>query len=96
VPEAPPDVFEEALWDVFFARISGVEEYGFHSGLQELMWATDQLNGSLSRFDWEGLKRDLQVKASEWTELIIKHAQDEGAFFPGRSEDGPDELDPLS
>jgi hypothetical protein len=96
VPDAPPDAFEEALWDVFFSRISGVEEYGFHSGLQELMWATDQINGSLSRFDWEGLKRDLQIKASEWTELIIKHAQDEGAFFPDRSADGSDEPDPLS
>lgn len=89
------DAAVEALWDVFFTRISGVEEYGFHSGLEELRWATDQLNGSLSDFNWDGLKRDLEVKASEWTELIIKHAQDEDAFFPEREDDRAEEMDPL-
>ncbi len=95
MPATSPDALQEALWDVFFSRISGIEEYGFHSGLQELRWATDQLDGSLSGFNWEELRRDLQVKASEWTELIIRHAQDEGAFFPERSEDGLDAPDPL-
>ena len=86
----------EALWDVFFTRISGVEEYGFHSGLEELMWATDQLNGSLADFNWDGLKRDLEVKAPEWTELIIKHAQDEDGFFPDREDDRAEAMDPLA
>jgi hypothetical protein len=93
ISDADQDAPREALWDVFFARISGVEEYGFHSGLEELMWATDQLNGSLSNFDWEGLKAKLGVKALEWTELIIKHAQDEGAFFPDRFDDDSDDVD---
>ncbi len=96
VADAGRDATLEALWDVFFTRISGIEEYGFHSGLEELMWATDQLNGSLSDFNWEELKRDLELKASEWTELIIKHAQDEGAFFPDQHDDGADELDLLA
>jgi hypothetical protein len=95
VPEAGPNAVQEALWDVFFSRISGVEEYGFHSGLKELMWATDQLNGSLSDFDWNRLKDELKAKVIEWTELIIKHAQDEDAFFPDRFEDSEEDLDPL-
>lgn len=99
VMDAGQDAVREALWDVFFTRISGVEEYGFHSGLEELMWATDQLNGSLSDFNWEGLKRDLEVKASKWTDLIIEHAQTGGAFFPDRygdPDDPDDALDPLA
>lgn len=94
VTDAGPDATQEALWDVFFARISGVEEFGFHSGLEELMWATDHLDGSLSDFDWERLKRDLEIKASEWTELIIKHAQAEDAFFPDRQDEDSAEMDP--
>jgi hypothetical protein len=46
------------------------------------MWATDQLNGSLTALDWSGLSKELNVKSSEWTDLIIAHATDEGAFFP--------------
>ena len=58
------------------------------------MWATDHLDGSLSDFDWERLKRDLEIKASEWTELIIKHAQAEDAFFPDRQDEDSAEMDP--
>lgn len=76
------DVRQNAVWDVFFARLSGVQEYGFHSGLEELMWATDQLNGALTGLNWVALRTQLCSKVAEWTELIIKHATDEGAFFP--------------
>jgi hypothetical protein len=73
---------KDAVWDVFFARLSGLQEYGFHSGLEELMWATDRLNGALADLDWEAVAAQLDTKAAEWTDLIIKHATDEGAFFP--------------
>ena len=59
------------------------------------MWATDHLNGSLSDFNWDGLRRDLEVKVPEWTELIIKHAQDEDVFFPEQEDDRAEEMDPL-
>ncbi len=84
---------QEALWDVFFTRISGVEEYGFLSGLEELMWVTDQLGDSLLDFDWERLKRILELKSSEWSNLIINHAKEEDAFFPERRDDFDNELD---
>lgn len=93
LPEAGQDGMQEALWDVFFTRISGVEEYGFLSGLEELMWVTDQLGDSLLDFDWERLKRILELKSSEWSNLIINHAKEEDAFFPERRDDFDNELD---
>jgi hypothetical protein len=73
---------QDAVWDVFFARLSGIQEYGFHSGIEKLMWATDQLNGSLASLDWPGLSQALHARSPEWTDLIIGHATHEGAFFP--------------
>lgn len=73
---------EEAEWDVFFARVSCVQEYGFHSGLEELMWATDHMNGALTQFDLRGVREELTKKSSRWVDVVIKHATDHGAFFP--------------
>src|SRR5208282_3267451 len=72
---------KEALWDVVFGRISALQEYGWHAGLEELMWATDSLNGALSEFDWKRLKEELAAKRKRWTKQIIDHARKEGAFF---------------
>ena len=49
----------QALWDVIFARLSGLQEYGWHSGLECLVWITDKLNGGFSEFDWGKLKSEL-------------------------------------
>lgn len=84
---------EDAIWDLFFVRISGIQEYGFHAGLEELIWATDSLNGSLSEFDWERLQVELQKISAGWIDLILLHAQKEGAFFPDTppAEEGADQ-----
>ena len=66
---------------MFFCRLSGIQEYGFHSGLQSLMWASDHLNGALTHLDWPNLKSQLDGKALEWTDEIIRHATDSGVFF---------------
>jgi len=71
----------DALWDVMFVRISGVQEYGFHAGLEELMWATDAIGEALSTFDWKEFHPKIKTKKEEWTELVQKHAKDEGVFF---------------
>ena len=71
----------QALWDVMFARISGLQEYGWHSGLEKLVWITDKLNGSLSEFDWGRLKSELTSTKLTVTNLIINHAQENGEFF---------------
>jgi hypothetical protein len=77
---------DEAVWDVFFTKLSGVQEYGFHSGIEPLMWASDQLDDALVALDWPGLRDELRTKAPEWMEMVIQHASDEGAFFPPQPE----------
>jgi hypothetical protein len=75
---------DEAEWDVLFARLSCIQEYGFHSGLDELMWATDQMNGALVELDLGAARQELYKKSPEWIEKVIRHASDNGAFFPER------------
>jgi len=89
--ESFEDLRVEALWDVVFARISGLQEYGFHAGLESLMWATDSVNGSLSDLNWEGLREELQTRSGEWTEQIIAHARDNKVFFPAPDPEPHDE-----
>ncbi len=79
--EMGEELKEDALWDVFFTRLSGIQEYGFHSGIEDLMWATDNLNGALVSLDWMKLKKELSLKTKEWTQIVIDHAAEEGEFF---------------
>jgi len=77
----PCEVEAEARWDVFFSRLTGLQEYGWHAGVEELMWASDGLNGSLSELNWDGLVTELDDACNQWTERIIKHTSDNGAWF---------------
>lgn len=86
------DIEEEARWDVFFTRLCGLQEYGWHAGVEELMWASDSLNGSLSSLDWDAVVADLESRCPEWTDRIIKHARDNDAFFTQDGVGPPDEL----
>jgi hypothetical protein len=91
--EGPEVVRSEATWDVIFTRLAGVQEYGFHAGIERLMWATDDLDGGLSSLDWQQLAPELQQRRPEWMETIIRHASDEGAFFQSQ-EPSPEDADP--
>jgi hypothetical protein len=75
------DPMGEALWDLVFVRFSVLQEYGWHAGLDELRWVTDQVNGSLVEFNWPKLRDELATLKLKLTEQIIAHAQREGAFF---------------
>lgn len=75
------DIREDAIWDVFFTRLSGIQEYGFHAGIEDLMWATDKLNDALVSLDWLLLKKELNVKNEEWIKMVIDHAKEEGEFY---------------
>ena len=89
--ESDPEVVKhEALWDVVYTRLSGLQEYGFHAGLEEILWASDALNGSLAEQDWPGLAKQLHEKRSAWTDLIISHAKAEEEFFPPVDASGED------
>jgi hypothetical protein len=74
-------VRSEALWDVIFTRVAGVQEYGFHAGLDDLMWATDSLGDALADCNWPVLKSELGKRREEWTDRIISHAKQESVFF---------------
>jgi len=80
----------QALWDVIFARISGVQEYGWHSGVESLLWITDELNGGLSKLDWLKLKLELTETKPKVTDVIIRHARDNGGFFTQNYEQEPE------
>ncbi len=85
--ESIENTLEHAFWDVVFGRISALQEYGWHAGLEDLMWATDTLNGALSEFNWSALEAELVTRKSEWTDRIIEHAKQEGVFFPAHGDE---------
>lgn len=72
----------DAIWDLFFVKISGVQEYGFSAGIESLIWATDQLGNSFSELNWAKVYEEISTLSYTWIETIISHAQDEGQFFP--------------
>ncbi len=76
------EVTEDALWDVIFVRLSALQEYGWHAGLEPLIWASDAVNGALAEMDWPGLQRQFAGLRDGWTDLIISHAKQHDAFFP--------------
>ena len=78
----PETSAQEALWDVVFTRLSGLQEYGYHAGLESVMWATDSLNGGLSTLNWPALQKELSQMRRVWTEQILSHVNDQGVFFP--------------
>jgi hypothetical protein len=93
--ESKEEATQDAVWDVVFARISGLQEYGWHAGIEGLTWITDSLNGSLSELDWPGLRKQLRSGKAKWTDTIIQHAKDEKAYFALKSDFGePEEGEP--
>lgn len=73
---------QEALWDVVFARLSTVQEYGWHAGIEELAWASDELNGSLGALDWSKLQPELATFRQRWVKTVVSHAKDHKVYFP--------------
>ncbi len=87
VSEDRDAVIADARWDVLFVRIGFIQEYGFHSGIEELMWATDHLNGALTELDWPGTLNEIASKSEEWAQAVTQHAQNEHVFFPEASQE---------
>lgn len=80
------DLASEALWDVVFVRLSAVQEYGWHAGLETLMWASDAVDGALADLNWPRLQDELAKLRTHWVESIIEHAREHDAFFPAPEE----------
>src|SRR5207248_2439657 len=73
---------QDARWDVVFTRIAALQEYGWHAAIQEMLWATDTLNGALTEMDWDRLEPELGRVRARWTDEIIAHAEAAHVFFP--------------
>lgn len=82
---------EDARWDVFFVQLSGLQEYGWHAGVESLMWASDQVNGGLSSLDWARVENELSTACPKWINTIVNHAKDHGEFFTQVAESELDE-----
>ena len=59
---------QDARWDVVFTRIAALQEYGWHAAIQEMLWATDTLNGALTEMDWDRLEPELGRVRARWTD----------------------------
>jgi hypothetical protein len=82
--QSPGEEETDALWDVVYTRFAALQEYGWHAGLESLMWATDAVNGSLADLNWQQLQGELSQLRKQWIELVIAHAKQHDAFFPQR------------
>lgn len=80
------DAREDALWDVFFVRISGIQEFGWHSGLEEMRWFSDSLNGALSKLDWKALRPELTKARGRLKKTVVALAKKEQVYF-GQSQE---------
>ncbi len=78
------EVAEQAIWDVVLTRLSALQEYGWHAGIESLMWATDAVNGSLAELSWQGLQQELSTLRGPWAQQIISSAKEHHQFFPPR------------
>jgi hypothetical protein len=76
------EIANDALWDVVFVRLSAIQEYGWHAGLENLIWASDAVNGSLAELNWSGLQEELFKLRNEWVHEVISHAKAHDGFFP--------------
>lgn len=70
----------EALWDVFYSRISLIQEYGWHAGIEELIWVTDILGG-LEEFDWDTLRPQLVRIKPILIQKTLNHARENDGYF---------------
>lgn len=79
-----------ALWDVVYVRLSALQEYGWHAGLEELRWVGDAVREGLAEMSWPRVQHDLGRLRDSWVELIIRHASKHKSFFPPPPDDSED------
>lgn len=83
-----------ALWEVVYVRLSALQEYGWHAGLEELRWIGKAVREGLAEMSWPHVQKVLTKKRDSWVELVIRHASEHNSFFPPpveRSEDSRSE-----
>ena len=71
-----------ACWEVFFAQLSGLQEFGWHASLESLTAPMSRLGSAVAEFDWDAVRTAVQPLRVEWRAEIIAKAQIEGEYFP--------------
>jgi hypothetical protein len=75
---------ESYLKDIALLKVYAIQEYGAIIENEELMWLSDELNGSLVS-SWKEFEVDIKALAPVVTSYIIASAQRRGSFFPDKS-----------
>lgn len=71
-----------AYWELFFAQLSGVQEFGWHASLESLRTPMARLGEAVAELDWDATCAAVQLLRREWRTAIIAKAQGEGEYFP--------------
>lgn len=72
---------EQATWEVFYTRLSGIQEFGWHASLDSLKFPMRELSAYIGD-SWNGIKSVLTDLKKRWEDEVIALATQEGQFFP--------------
>lgn len=72
---------EQATWEVFFARLSGIQEFGWHAAMESLKFPMRELSAYMDG-PWSSVRTVLGSLKARWEDEVITLATREGRFFP--------------
>jgi len=78
---------ELATWEVFYARLSGIQEFGWHASMNSLKFPMRELSAHISS-SWSSIRSVLTGIKKHWEDEVITLATQEGRFFPPSREAG--------
>jgi len=70
-----------ASWEVFYTRLSGIQEFGWHASIEALKFPMTELHSHVGGA-WNKLKPILKEVKRSWEDMVINIAKQEGRFFP--------------
>lgn len=76
------EVAVAAKWEVFFCRVSAIQEFGWHASMDTLVHPLVSVRESVISMDWDALMRGLSALKDKWQDEIIEKAKVEGEYFP--------------
>jgi hypothetical protein len=79
--ESPAARLLATRWEVLFSRLSGVQEYGWHASLDDLMHPMERLADSVASEDWETMSQTLGACIPDWQARVIGMAKAEGQYY---------------
>lgn len=76
---------ELATWEVFYARLSGIQEFGWHASMESLKYPMRDLGAHVGS-SWDSMRPVLAEIKRVWEDAVIDLAKRDGRFFPQRAE----------